>query len=445
MNTTESHVFDRDASLATRRVVSGNGCSVFDASGRRYLDGSGGAAVSAWGHSDPIILDAIRRQLDSVVDTHSMFFTSSPQEQLATHLYELSDGHLARSLFFSSGSEAVEGAIKLARQYHVERGEPQRVHVVSRAKSYHGNTMGALSLSDASRGPVFSPYMVPATQIPAYFPYRYQREDETENEYALRCADKLEAAILELGPETVSAFCVETVVGSSLGVVPTPPVYLQRIREICDRYGVLLIFDEVMCGAGRTGTFFAYEQESAKPDLLTMAKGLSGGHIPLSAVCATDTIYHAIMRGSGKIGVTQTYMGHPLACAAGLGVMEIVRGTELLSTVKPKGERLLDKLRSRLADHPHVDYLRGRGLFIGMDLVADKGRKRPYPPESFMFRKIRQTAFDLGLICWPGCGSADVGGDFILLAPPYVISDDEMDELVELLAQTIDVCTLHDG
>ncbi|MDH3533749.1 MAG: aminotransferase class III-fold pyridoxal phosphate-dependent enzyme, partial [Gammaproteobacteria bacterium] len=401
-----------------------------------------GAAVSAFGHSHPVILEAIRRQLDSVVDTHSMFFTNGPQEQLAEHLSELSDGHFARSLFFSSGSEAVEGALKLARQYHVERGEPERVHVISRQKSYHGNTMGALSLSDASRGPLFSPYIMPAKQIPAYFPYRFQRAEESEEDYALRCIDALEDAILELGPETVSAFFVETVVGSSLGVVPTPPVYLQRAREICDRYGVLLVFDEVMCGAGRTGTFFAYEQERVRPDLLTMAKGLSGGHIPLSAVCATAEIYDAIHQGSGKIGVTQTYMGHPLACAAGLGVMEIVRKTDLIGSVAGKGERLIGKLRKRFGDHPHIDYIRGRGLFMGMEVVSDRTRKEPYPAQDFMFRKIRQTAFDEGLICWPGCGSANNGGDFILLAPPYIISDAEMDELVDLLAKTIDRCTL---
>ncbi len=436
------HVFDRDASLTTRRVASAEGCTVIDDSGRRFLDASGGAAVSAFGHSHPQILDAIRKQLDGVVDTHSMFFTNAPQEELAKHLCELSDGHLARSLFFSSGSEAIEGALKLARQFHVERGEPQRVNVISRRKSYHGNTMGALSLSDASRGPLFSPYVVPARQIPAYFPYRDQQCGETEDVYALRCADALEEAILDLGPETVSAFFVETVVGSSLGVVPTPPVYLERIREICDRYGVLLVLDEVMCGAGRTGTFFAYEQERVRPDILTMAKGLSGGHIPLSAVCTTDAICQAIMQGSGKLGVTQTYMGHPLACAAGLGVMEIVRNTDLVSTVGPKGERLLGKLRERFADHPHIDFIRGRGLFIGMELVEDKPRKAPYPANAFMFRKVRQTAFDQGLICWPGSGSAREGGDFIMLAPPYIITDDEMDELVELLAKIVDLCTL---
>jgi adenosylmethionine-8-amino-7-oxononanoate aminotransferase len=442
LNSEQSRVFGRDASLRTRLVASAQGCSVIDTSGKRYLDGSGGAAVSAWGHSHPMILAAIRAQLDSVVDTHSMFFTSATQEQLAGHLYELSDGHFARSLFFSSGSEAIEGAIKIARQFYVERGEPQRVNIISRQKSFHGNTMGALSLSDASRGPLFSPYMVSAKQIPAYFPYRDQQADESEDEYALRCADALEEAMLELGPDTVAACFVETVVGSSLGVVPTPPVYLKRIREICDRHGVLLVFDEVMCGAGRTGTFFAYEQELVRPDILTMAKGLSGGHLPLSAVCATDAVHEAIWQGSGKLGVTQTYMGHPLACAAGLGVMDIVRNTDLIGTIHGKGERLIGKLRERLGDHPHIDYIRGRGLFMGMELVRDKAGKEPYPAQDFMFRKVRQTAFDQGLICWPGSGSAADGGDFVLLAPPYIISDDEMDELVELLARTIDLCTL---
>jgi adenosylmethionine-8-amino-7-oxononanoate aminotransferase len=231
------------------------------------------------------------------------------------------------------------------------------------------------------------------------------------------------------------------VVGSTLGAVPTPACYLERVREICDRHGVLLVFDEVMCGAGRTGSFFAYEQERVRPDLLTMAKGLSGGHIPLSAVCASAAVHQAISRGSGKLGVTQTYIGHPLACAAGLGVMEIVRGTDLLAGVHRKGERLRQKLHDRFGDHPHVDYIRGRGLFIGMELVADKAQRKPFPAAQFMFRKVRQNAFDQGLICWPGSGSADQGGDFILLAPPYVIADDEMDELVEKLAKAIDLST----
>jgi len=422
--------------------VSAQGCYVFDAEGNRYLDGSGGAAVSAFGHSHPLILDAIRRHLDGVVDTHSMFFTTDSQRELAQHLCDLSDGHFARSLFFSSGSEAVEAAIKLARQYHFERGEPKRIRIISRQKSYHGNTMGALALSDASRGPVFHPYTRPSTQIPAYFPYRGQRADESEDQYALRCADKLEEAIHSLGPDTVSAFFVETVVGSSLGAVPTPPCYLERVREICDRYGILLVFDEVMCGAGRTGSFFAYEQERVRPDILTMAKGLSGGHIPLSAVCTTDRVYRVISEGSGKLGVTQTYMGHPLACAAGLGVMAIVRGSSLIGEVRPKGELLMQKLRDKFQDHPHVDYIRGRGLFVGLELVLDKAKKQSYPAQDFMFRKLRQRAFEKGLICWPGCGSADEGGDFILLAPPYIISPAEMDELVDRLAAAIDDCTV---
>ena len=435
-----THIFPRDASLLARHAVAAQGCYVVDDTGKRYLDGSGGAAVSAFGHSHPVILAAIRRQLEGVVDTHSMFFSTDSQRQLAQHLYELSDGHFARSLFFSSGSEAVEAAIKLARQYHFECGDTRRLHVVSRQKSYHGNTMGALSLSDPSRSPMFGPYVRGAAQIPAYFPYRDQRDGETADQYALRCADALEETIIRLGPDTVSAFIVETVVGSSLGAVPTPPCYLQRIREICDRHGALLICDEVMCGAGRTGSFFACQQEQVRPDLLTLAKGLSGGHLPLSAVCTTSAIHEAVSAGSGKLGVTQTYMGHPLACAAGLGVMEIVRGTDLLGGVRGKGERLMQKLRDRFRDHPHVDYIRGRGLFVGVELVLDRATKRPFPAAEFMFRRIRQRAFELGLICWPGTGSAAEGGDFVLIAPPYIITDGEMDDLVERLAGAVDSC-----
>jgi adenosylmethionine-8-amino-7-oxononanoate aminotransferase len=434
-----SHVFERDASLHPRHVASSDGCFVVDTAGRRYLDGSGGAIVSGFGHAHPTIVAAIRRQLDAaVVDTNSMFFSSAAQEQLAAHLATLSGGHLARSIFCSSGAEAVEGALKLARQYHVERGQPERVHVISRRSCYHGNTMGALSLSDASRGPMFRPYVFPSPQIPAFFPFRFCRQDETIDAYALRCADALQTTIEELGPGTVAACIVETVVGSSLGVMPTPACYLQRVREICDRFGVILIFDEVMCGSGRTGTFFAYEQELARPDIVTLAKGLSGGHLPLSAICCTDTIYQAIRQGSHKLALTHTYMGHPLACAAGIGVMEICSHTNVLQSVAAKGELLLQMLRARFAEHPHVDFIRGRGLFVGLDFVRDRASGEPYPAEDLLFRKIRQRAFDLGLICWTSTGTAGNGGDFVMLAPPYIATDSELEQAVGILGSTID-------
>ena len=439
VNFSTSHVFERDASLHPRHVSSTEGCWVTDTSGKRYLDGSGGAIVSGFGHAHPVILNAIRRQMDKmVVDTNSMFFTHAAQEELAACLSDLSSGNLARSIFCNSGTEAVEGAIKLARQYHVERGEPERTHVISREKCYHGNTMGALSLSDASRGPLFKSYMFPVRQIPAFFPYRDCPLGMSVDAYALKCADVLEEIIMELGPETVSACIIETVVGSSLGVMPTPPGYIERLREICDRHGVLLIFDEVMCGAGRTGSFFAFEQERAKPDIVTLAKGLSGGHLPLAAICCTDKIYQAIRNGSHKLALTHTYMGHPLACAAGIGVMEIIRTTDILQGVKKKGESLLGLLRERFSDHPQIDFIRGRGLFVGLDMVKDRATGEPFPAADFMFRKFRSAALDLGLICWAATGTAAVGGDFVMLAPPYLATDSELEQIVDLIAQTAD-------
>lgn len=439
VNFESSHVFERDASLHPRHVASTEGCWVVDTAGRRYLDGSGGAIVSGFGHAHPTIVAAIRRQLDStVVDTSSMFFACAAQEQLATHLAELSGGHLARSIFCNSGTEAVEGAMKLARQYFVERGETQRVHFISRRSSYHGNTMGSLSLSDMSRGPLFSPYMFPARQVPAYFPFRYRQAGETEEQYALRCADVLETHIEELGPASVAGCVLETVVGSSLGVMPTPPAYLQRVREICDRYGVLLILDEVMCGSGRTGTFFAYEQELVKPDIVTLAKGLSGGHVALSAICCTDAIYQTIRSGSHKLALTHTYLAHPLACAAGIGVMEIVRKTDILQGVAAKGDRLLQLLRERFAEHPHVDFIRGRGLFVGLDLVRNRATGEAFPAADFVFRRVRSKALDLGLICWAATGTADDGGDFVMLAPPYIATDAELEQVVALIAAAVD-------
>lgn len=441
-SSTESHVFARSINTKTARAVSASGCYIVDSSGKRYLDGSGGAAVSNCGHSHPTILASIRKQMGAVIDTHNIFFTTDAQDQLAQNLYELSEGHFERSLFCSSGSEAVEVAIKMARQYHVERGDAKRFHVISREKSYHGNTLSALSFADSARGSMFQPYFQETSKVPAYFPYRYQQENETRDEYALRCANVLEAEIQRLGPDTVSAFIVETVVGSTLGVVPTPPIYLQRIREICDASGVLLIFDEVMCGAGRTGTFFAYEQEKVRPDILVMAKGLSGGHIPLSATCVTAAVYESIAQGSGLLGSNHTYMGHPLACAAGLGVMDVLRNTDLLNSVAEKGERLKQKLEARFNDHPHIDYIRGRGLFLGLEVVLDRQTKQPFPAEYKVNVVIREQALELGLICWTGQGTADVGGDFILIAPPFTITNKEMDELVERLGLTIDKVTL---
>lgn len=437
----KSHVFYRNTSFTTPLAVSAEGCYIVDSSGKRYLDGTSGAAVNAFGHNHPKILSAIQDQLKCVSGTYNAFFTSTPQEELSQHLFELSDGHLARSVFSSSGTAAVEVAIKLARQYHVERGETDRVHVISREKSYHGNTMGAMSVSGLSM-PMHQPYTYTTTKIPAYFPYRDKPTDETEDEYGLRCADALKTAIIELGANTVSAFIVETVSGSSLGAVPTAPSYLKRIREICDQYGVLLILDEVMCGAGRTGTFFAYEQELVRPDVIVLAKGLAGGYIPLYATCVSAPVYDAIEQGSGILSANYTQMGHPLACSAGLGVMDIIRNTDLLSSVSTKGELLKQRLRERFKNNPHVDYIRGRGLFLGIELVLSKETKEPFPSDSLVFDKVKREAFELGLVCMCGRGSAEKGGDFILLAPPYIITDEQMDELVDLLGTAVDNVTL---
>lgn len=438
----KSHVFYRSTGFVTPCAVSAEGCYIIDSNGKRYLDGTSGAAVNAFGHNHPRILSAIQYQLKCVAGTYNAFFTSTPQEELSQHLFELSDGHLARSVFSSSGTAAVEVALKLARQYHVERGEADRVHVISREKSYHGNTIGSMSVSGLSM-PMHQPYTYTTTKIPAYFPYYEKPNNETEDEYGLRCANALEAAIIELDANTVSAFIVETVSGSSLGAVPTPPSYLKRIREICDQYGVLLILDEVMCGAGRTGTFFAYEQELVRPDIIVLAKGLAGGYIPLYATCVTAPVYDAVEQGSGILSANYTQMGHPLACSAGLGVMDIIRNTDLLSSVSTKGELLKQKLRERFKNNPHVDYIRGRGLFIGIELVLDKETKAPFPSDSLVFDKVRREAFELGLVCMCGKGSAEKGGDFILLAPPYIITDEQMDELVDLLGTAVDNVTLN--
>ncbi len=435
-----SHVFPRHTKSAPPVAVGGEGCWLIDAAGKRYLDGSGGAAVSCLGHGDREVIAAIKDQLDRLAFAHTGFFTSEPAEALADLLIAEAPAGLDRVYFVSGGSEATEAAIKLARQYFVETGQPQRGRLIARKQSYHGNTIGALSAGGNEwRRAQFGPLLLDVSHIEPCYEYRLRRDDESAEEYGRRAADALEAEILRLGPETVMAFMAEPVVGATAGAVPAVPGYFRRIREICDRYGVLLILDEVMCGMGRTGSLFACEQDGVAPDILCVAKGLGAGYQPIGAMLCSGAIYEAIEGGSGFFQHGHTYIGHPAATAAGLAVVKALKARGLVARSAAMGEALAARLEARLGQHPHVGDLRGRGLFRGVELVADRETKAPFDPARKVAAKVKAAAFEAGLICYPMAGTIDGrAGDHVLLAPPFIITEDEIDMLVDRLAGAID-------
>ncbi|RMD50250.1 MAG: aspartate aminotransferase family protein [Alphaproteobacteria bacterium] len=434
------HIFGRVCGAELPVAVAGEGCWIIDAEGRRYLDGSGGAAVSSLGHSCERVREAIRRQLDAIAFAHTGFFTSEPAERLADMLVARAPEGIERVWLVSGGSEAVESAIKLARQYFVERGEPGRFRLIARRQSYHGNTLGALAAGgNMWRRAAFDPLLIETHHIAPCYPYRERREGESLEAYGRRAADELEAAIERLGPETVMAFIAEPVVGATAGALVPAPGYFRRIREICDRHGILLILDEVMCGAGRTGTFFACEQEGVRPDILTMAKGLGAGYQPIGAMLCSGEIYRTIAEGSGFFQHGHTYMGHPVAAAAACAVIDEIDAADLLPRVRARGAALEARLRAAFGDHPHVGDIRGRGLFQALEFVADRESKRPFPPETRLAARLKARAMAEGLICYPMPGTIDGReGHHVLLAPPFIISEEELDELVARLGRAIE-------
>jgi len=434
-----SHVFPRHCRTQPPTAVGGEGCYLIDSDGNRYLDGSGGAAVSCLGHGDAAVTAAIKAQLDRLAFAHTGFFTSEPAEALADLLIAHAPPGLERVYFVSGGSEATEAAIKLARQYFIEKGEPQRSRLIARRQSYHGNTLGALAAGgNAWRRAQFAPLLIDVSHIAPCYAYREQRADESLEAYGLRAADELEAEILRLGPETVMAFMAEPVVGATMGAVPPAPGYFRRIREICDRHGVLLILDEVMCGMGRTGSLFACEQDGVTADILCIAKGLGAGYQPIGAMLASGAIYDAVAEGSGFFQHGHTYIGHPVATAAGLAVVRAILERGLVARVRAQGEKLDAALRDRFGQHPHVGDIRGRGLFMGLELVEDRETKAPLDPARGTAAKIKKAAFEAGLICYPMAGTIDgKRGDHILLAPPFIIEDAQIGELADKLAGAV--------
>jgi adenosylmethionine-8-amino-7-oxononanoate aminotransferase len=435
-----SHVFGRDTRTAFPVAVHGEGLFLYDASGKRYLDASGGAAVSCLGHGHPAVREAIKRQVDLLGYAHTGYFTNEPQELLADELIAHAPRGLTRAFFVTGGSEATEAALKLARQYHVECGRPERRHFISRKFSYHGNTLGALSVSGHhARRETYLPLLGEVSHISACFAYRGKQDGETDDSYGARVADELEASILRAGPATVAAFIAEPVVGATIGAVAAVPGYFKRIREICDRYDVLLILDEVMCGMGRTGTLHACEQEGVAPDLLLLAKGLGAGYQPIGAMMVSEKIYQAIARGTGSFNHGHTYMGHAVGCAAALAVQQVIKNDDLLSNVRSQGAVLENLLRERFAGHPRVGDIRGRGLLRAIEIVEDRRSKKPFASALKLHSRIKQQAMAEGLICYPGGGTADgESGDHVLIAPPFNVTAPQIEEIVARLASALD-------
>jgi len=437
---TGGHVFHRFTSAPPPTAVRGEGIFLIDNDGRRYVDACGGAAVSCLGHNHPQVIAAVAEQTARLEYVHTGFFTSEAAEDLAALIAEMSPGSLNRTWYTGSGSEAVEAALKLARQYHLERGDSGRSRIIARRQSYHGNTLGALAAGGSvwRRAP-YEPLLIDVWEVDPCFEYRFAEPGESSEDYGLRAAQSLEDELLRSGPETVIAFIAETVVGATAGAVPPAPGYFRHVRDICDRHGVLLILDEVMCGSGRTGTFLSCEQDNVVPDIVTLGKGFGAGSQPIGAVLCTNEVYDAVARGSGALKHGQTYNAHPVGCAAAFAVQNLIREQHLLGRVQEAGAGLMQRLTGCFGNHPYIGDLRGRGLLIAMELVSDRQNKTPFDPALALHQKAKAEAFDRGLLIYPSGGTIDGrSGDHILLAPPYNVTDDELDAIVELLSETIE-------
>jgi len=438
-----THVFHRHLRQTPPVAASSQGMFIRDAEGREYLDASGGAAVSSLGHAHPEVMAAMHAQIDRLAYAHTSFFTSEVAEQLADELIGSAPEGMSHVYLVSGGSEAVEAALKMARQYFVEIGQPQRTHFIARRQSYHGNTLGALAVGgNAWRREPFAPILVPATHVSPCYPYREQRTDESAEQYGQRLAAELEAAILAQRADRVIAFVAETVGGATAGVLTPVPGYFKAVRAVCDKYGVLLILDEVMCGMGRTGSLHACEQEGVVPDLMTVAKGLGGGYQPVGAVLAQRRIVDAMSRGSGFFQHGHTYLGHPMACAAALAVQQVIRRDGLVAKVREDGIAFGAMLAEALGSHPHVGDIRGRGFFWGIELVADRASKAPFDPALKVNAAIKKDAMSRGLLCYPFGGTVDGRqGDHVLLAPPFIATRQDLQEIAARLAASIDAVT----
>lgn len=443
----ESRVFHRQLRTDLPVAVGGRGVYLFDAAGRTYIDASGGAAVSCLGHGHPDVIAAMHAQIDRLAYAHTSFFTTEVAEELAELLIQSAPAGMSNVYFVSGGSEAVEAALKMARQYFVEIGQPERRHFIARRQSYHGNTLGALAVGGNEwRRAQFRPILIDVEHVSPCYEYRDRRADETPEAYGQRLVAQLQAMIDRLGPQSVIAFVAETVGGATAGALPAVPGYFKGVRELCDRHGILLILDEVMCGMGRTGTLHACEQEDVVPDLIALAKGLGGGYQPIGAVMAQSKLVDAFRKGSGLFQHGHTYLGHAVACSAALAVQRVIQRDDLLKQVKDNGQHFQHLLGNAFGAHPHVGDVRGRGLFWGVELVQDRATKQWFDPDLRLHARIKSEAMKQGLLVYPMSGTVDgKHGDHVLLAPPFISNEAELGEVVERLRRAIDLAIESTG
>lgn len=440
-----SHILHRNLRHTPPVAAGGEGIYLRDSQGKTYIDASGGAAVSSLGHGHPDVIAALHRQIDRCAYAHTAFFTTEVAEELADRLVAGAPAGIGGVYLVSGGSEAMEAALKLARQYFVEAGDAGRSVFIARRQSYHGNTLGALAVGGNEwRRKPFAPLLIEVPRVAACYEYRGRAEDQSVEQYTGVLLDELEATILQTGPERVIGFCAEPVVGATGGAIPPTPGYFRGVRALCDKYGILFIADEVMCGMGRTGTLYAIEQDGVAPDLITVAKGLGAGYQPIGAVLANGAIVERLRGGSGVFLHGHTYIGHPVAAAAALAVQQVIERDDLLNQVQKRGATLRRMLGDVFGDHPHVGDIRGRGLFLALELVRDRARKTPFAPELKLHAAVKAEAMHRGLLVYPMGGTVDGRqGDHVLLAPPFIVTAAELSEIVMRLGEAVDAAIKH--
>ena len=435
-----SHILHRSLRHTPPVAVRAEGMYLIDATGRAYLDASGGAAVSSLGHGQRDVIQAMHHQIDRCAYAHTAFFTTDVAEELADTLVAGAPAGIGAVYLVSGGSEAMETALKLARQYVVEKGEPERSIFIARRQSYHGNTLGALAVGgNAWRRKPFAPLLMNVARVAPCYAYRDQALDQTVDEYTAGLLAELETAILTAGAHNVIGFVAEPVVGATGGAIPPTPDYFAGVRALCDHYGILFIADEVMCGIGRTGTMYAIEQDGVAPDLIAVAKGLCAGYQPIGAVLASSAIVDCLRMGSGAFLHGHTYIGHPVAAAAALAVQQVIARDGLLAQVRSRGDHLRALLTDAFGEHPYVGDIRGRGLFMALEFVRDRDTKVPFAAERKLHAVLKDEAMARGLMVYPMGGTIDgQSGDHVLLAPPFIASESDLGEIVGRLKEAVD-------
>ncbi|VUC25585.1 unnamed protein product [Clonostachys rosea] len=439
----QSHILHRAFGQRPEKVVSAKGIQLMLESGKTMYDATCGPSVSVLGHHQPKVTDAITRQLNQVAYIYSgARFTADPNEELASMILESRPGGLSKAIFVNSGSEATDAAIKLATQYWHERGLPNKSHVISRKQSYHGNTIGALNVSGhTSRREIYRDWISHNVSfVDSCYAFRLQKAGESTNQYVQRLRDQLEAEIIRVGPDNISAFIAETVSGTTLGCLPPVPGYFKAVRDLCDKYDILLILDEIMCGMGKTGTMHAWEQEGIRgPDIQTIGKALGGGFVPLSGVLLHQKIFDALAAGSKGLLHGHTFQAHPIATAAAVAVQKIIKEQDLLNNVTRMGRILEDTLEEMIRPLPFVADIRGRGLFWAVEFLVDPEKGVAFPEDSRFCNKVVDAAFENGLNILGNLGvTGDIHVEHIIIAPPYVVSESDITDIVQLLKVSIE-------